>query len=73
MAPLENELMTSEEDDQGPFIQLHRPLLPAEHDGPEPLLNAMLAIHETVVLRWPEATDLPLSRWGAVDEQVTHA
>ncbi len=24
----------------------------------------MLAIHEPVVLRWPEASDIPLSRWG---------
>lgn len=66
-------VITSEEDDQGPFIQVHAALLPADFDGPEPLLQRMLAIHEAVVLRWPEATDLPLSRWGAVEERVNHA
>jgi lauroyl/myristoyl acyltransferase len=57
-------VMTSEEDEQGPVIRLHEPLDPAEFDTPQSLLAAMLAIHEDVVLRWPEATDLPLSRWG---------
>lgn len=65
-------VITSEEDDQGPFIQVHEPLLPAEFAGPEPLLHRMLAIHEAVVLRWPEATDLPLSRWGSVEDRVAH-
>jgi lauroyl/myristoyl acyltransferase len=57
-------VMTSEEDERGPFIRLHEPLDPAEFDTPQSLLAAILAIHEDVVLRWPEATDLPLSRWG---------
>ena len=57
-------VMTSEEDEQGPVIRLHEPLDPAEFDTPQSLLTAMLALHEDVVLRWPEATDLPLSRWG---------
>ena len=57
-------VMTSEEDEQGPIIRLHEPLDPADFDTPQSLLAAMLAIHEDVVLRWPEATDLPLSRWG---------
>lgn len=60
-------VMTSEEDDRGrPVIRLHEPLEPAEFESPAALLDAMLAIHEDVVLRWPEATDLPLSRWGTV-------
>jgi lauroyl/myristoyl acyltransferase len=62
-------VMTSEEDDRGrPVIRLHEPLDLADFDSPRALLHAMLAIHESVLLRWPEATDLPLSRWGAVEE-----
>ncbi|HEU5038899.1 MAG TPA: hypothetical protein VFT70_17965 [Nocardioides sp.] len=60
-------VMTSEEDGQGPYIRLHEPLEPARFDSPQSLLGAMLAIHEDVILRWPEATDLPLSRWGSLE------
>lgn len=61
-------VLTSEEDERGPFIRLHEPLLPGDHETPQSLLEAMLAIHEDVVLRWPEAYDLPLSRWGRPEE-----
>lgn len=57
-------VFTSEEDEQGPFIRVHEPLEPADHETPQALLEAILAIHEEVLLRWPEAYDLPLSRWG---------
>ncbi|HEY0952368.1 hypothetical protein [Nocardioides sp.] len=60
-------VMTSEEDDRGAFIRLHPPLEPADFASPRELLEAMLAIHESVQVRWPEATDLPLSRWGLVE------
>ena len=57
-------VLTSEEDDEGPLVRLHEPLDPADHASPHELLQRMIAIHERVLLRWPEATDLPLSRWG---------
>lgn len=57
-------VMTSEEDADGPFIRCHEPLRPELFDSPRELLEKMLAIHESVQLRWPEAADLPLSRWG---------
>lgn len=60
-------VMTSEEDERGPFIRLHPALDPSDFDAPQALLEAMLAIHEAVQTRWPEATDLPLSRWGRVE------
>ncbi len=60
-------VLTSEEDDRGAFIRLHPPLAPADFASPRELLEAMLAIHESVQTRWPEATDLPLSRWGLVE------
>ena len=60
-------VMTSEEDERGPFIRLHEPLDPRDYDSPHALLAAMLAIHQDVVLRWPEATDLPLSRWSTLE------
>jgi lauroyl/myristoyl acyltransferase len=60
-------VLTSEEDEQGPYIRLHEPIQPGDHETPQALLEAMLAIHEDVLLRWPEAYDLPLSRWGGLD------
>ena len=62
-------LLTCEVDERGPFVRVHEPLHPGDHDTPQGLLEQMLARHEQVILRWPEATDLPLSRWGtAADE-----
>jgi lauroyl/myristoyl acyltransferase len=67
-------VMTSEEDERGPLIRLHEPLDPREFASPQALLERMLTIHERVILQWPEATDLPLSRWGAVEtEEARHA
>ena len=63
-------VMTSEEDADGPLIRLYEPLEPEAYRSPRPLLERMLAIHEAVLLCWPEATDLPLSRWG-VSESVS--
>lgn len=57
-------VMTSEEDSDGPVIRCHEALLPELFDSPRELLEQMLAIHEPVQVRWPEAADLPLSRWG---------
>lgn len=62
-------VMTTEVDEAGPFVRLHEPLEPAGLGSPRTLLDRMLAIHESVVARWPEATDLPLSRWGTVPAQ----
>ena len=58
-------VMTSEEDAHGPFIRLHEPLEPKRYPSPKALLERMLTVHESRQIRWPEATDLPLSRWGA--------
>lgn len=66
-------VFTSEEDNRGPFIRVHQPLMPIGFSGPEQLLERMLAIHEDVLLRYPEATDLPLSRWGPVEKRAEHA
>jgi len=60
-------VMTSEENESGPFIRLHEPLDPEAFPTPEDLLEQMLPIHEAVLLRWPEAADLPLSRWGTTE------
>lgn len=56
-------VLTSEEDDDGPVIRLHQPLDPGRSGNAQELFERMLAIHEPVFLRWPEAADLPLSRW----------
>lgn len=57
-------VMTSERDDLGPVVRLHPALEPQRHESPMELLEQMLAIHEPVLVRWPELCDVPLSRWG---------
>jgi lauroyl/myristoyl acyltransferase len=59
-------VMTCEHDGRGSFVRLHEPLDPKEFESPRELLEEMLTRHEQVILQWPEATDLPLSRWGTV-------
>jgi lauroyl/myristoyl acyltransferase len=58
-------VLTTEFDDRGVHVRLSEPI---ESAGLEPreLLEQMLAIHESVQLRWPEQTDIPLSRWAQV-------
>jgi lauroyl/myristoyl acyltransferase len=60
-------VMTTEEDASGAFVRLHEPLDPAAFETSQALLQEMVARHERVILQWPEATDLPLSRWGTPD------
>lgn len=57
-------VMTSERDERGSFVRLSEPLDPKDFASPKELLQEMLSRHESVIVRWPEATDLPLSRWG---------
>ena len=61
-------VMTSERDGLGdPRIVLHEPFDPQAFPDPEKLLEAVVAVHEEAQLRWPEAVDIPLSRWGLPD------
>ena len=60
-------VMTSEPGKDGPTVRLHEPLDPQRYDSPKELLQAMLELHEAALVRWPEATDLPLSRWSLTD------
>lgn len=63
-------LMTSERDAEGERLRLHAGLDPVGSGSPEALLARMLTVHERAVLAWPEAGDLPMSRWGAVDDSA---
>ena len=63
-------LMTSGRDRQGPFVRLHPALHPHDFDSASSLFEAVLTAHERAVLAWPEATDLPLSRWGTSSTTV---
>ena len=58
-------VLTTEVDEDGPLIRLHEPLLPSGPGSARGLLDSILRVHEEVQLRWPEATDIPVSRWGA--------
>ncbi len=60
-------VMTSEPGPSGPEIRLHEPMEPRDFDSPNELLQAMLTIHEKAIVGWPEAYDLPLSRWTLTD------
>ena len=61
-------VMTSEPGDGGPVVRLHEPLQPERYASPKQLLQAMLALHEAAVVRWPEAADVPLSRWTSAGD-----
>jgi lauroyl/myristoyl acyltransferase len=61
-------VMTSEVDEHGPFVRLHEALEPKLFDSSRSLMEEMLVRHERVVIQWPHHTDLPLSRWGSVEE-----
>lgn len=63
-------VMTTEEGPDGPFARLHGPFEPKDFTSPKELLEALLAIHEARQLEEPEATDLPLSRWGTVPAEA---
>lgn len=69
-------VLTTERDAGGPYVRLHPPLQPADFESPALLLQGMLGTHEAAQLAWPEATDIPLSRWrvstgSASDEGVS--
>ena len=64
-------VVTSERDDSGPFVRLHAPLEPRHFESPAALLERLLGTHEAAQLAWPEATDLPLSRWRVADDVST--
>ena len=65
-------VVSAEWDGEGPYVRVHPPLEPASFASPRDLLDAMLALHEPAIVRWPEATDIPLSRWGTVAEEARH-
>ena len=63
-------VMTTLEDADGPYVQLHGPFEPTDFASPQELLEALLRIHEARQIEEPEATDLPLSRWGTAPVTV---
>lgn len=57
-------VMTSERGEDGsPRICLHEAFASESFPDPRKLLQAVVAVHEDAQLRWPEAVDIPLSRW----------
>ena len=54
-------------------MRVHEPLDPADFATPTALLEEMVKQHERAILAWPEATDLPLSRWGAAADATVAA
>lgn len=66
-------VMTTERDADGAYVRLHPALEPGDFQSPALLLEGMLGTHEAAQLAWPEATDIPLSRWGVPTEPVSDA
>lgn len=60
-------VMTSELRDGRPAVRLHPAFDPESYPSPQKLLEAVLAVHEPAVLRWPELCDIPTSHWGVPD------
>ncbi len=60
-------VMTSELGPDGLAIRLHEPLDPRGFTSARDLLDAILPIHEAAQVAWPEAIDIPLSRWGTAE------
>lgn len=60
-------VMTSELGAEGLTVRLHEPLDPAGFASARELLDVILPIHEAAQVAWPEAIDIPLSRWGTAD------
>lgn len=61
-------LVTAHREGDGSYLQVHDPLEPADFADPADLLVEMLRRHEAPILAWPEALDMPLQRWGRLDE-----
>lgn len=64
-------LMTQDRDDDGPFVQIHEPIEPADFTGAPELLHRIVAHHEAAVLRWPEAAYHPMVCWPIATEGET--
>lgn len=54
-------------DEQGPYLELSEPLEPSDFADPVDLLQVMLDRHAEAALAWPEAVDVPKSRFGEID------
>ncbi|MEO6884869.1 MAG: hypothetical protein ABI232_01100 [Jatrophihabitantaceae bacterium] len=58
---------THRRDEVGPYVQLDEPLEPRDFVDSAELLDELLRRHAEAVLAWPEALDVPTSRWGTID------
>jgi lauroyl/myristoyl acyltransferase len=54
-----------------PVARLHEALDPQEFPTPQKLLEALLAVHEPYIVRWPEMYDIPTSHWGTPQPETS--
>jgi hypothetical protein len=65
-------VMTAERSDGHlPVVRLHEHFDPRQFPSPQKLLDAILAVHEPCLVRWPELYDIPTSHWGIPVAAVT--
>lgn len=60
-------VVTTRRDADGPYLQVHPPLEPADFADPSDLLAAVLDLHGEAVLAWPEAYESPFARFGVLE------
>ncbi|RNL61231.1 hypothetical protein EFK50_17850 [Nocardioides marmoriginsengisoli] len=58
------------DDDESTYLQLHPPIEPSDFADAHALLAEILNRHGEAVLAWPEVVDMPLSRFGRIEEQA---
>lgn len=66
-------IVTAHREGEGSYLQVHEPLEPGDFADPADLLAEMLRTHEAPILAWPEALDMPLQRWGRLDDVESKA
>jgi lauroyl/myristoyl acyltransferase len=64
---------TNHRDDEGPYVQLHAPIEPADYADPTDLLVDLLGRFEQPILEWPEALESPRARFGEIPEDASSA
>jgi lauroyl/myristoyl acyltransferase len=61
-------LVTSQQDESGSYLQVHPPIEPSDFEDAAALLAEILDRHGKAVLAWPEVLDMPLARFGRIED-----
>lgn len=59
-------IVDNHRDEKGEVLHLSAPILPADHEDPQELLQTLVSAHEEAILAWPDATFFPTLAWRRV-------